>query len=251
MSGTAKRLRIIAGPNGSGKSSVFKELLKEGHPNFGIFVNADDIESTLKLKGILSFKDYGITVSEEEFQESFRKAVRTRNTQVEEGDFDVNDNFLVYHNKEFIDSYFAGIVAEFVRDKMLSSRISPITIETVMSHQSKLDVMDYARSLGYRVYLYYITTMDPRINLERVKIRTVKGGHDVPEEKIKTRYYRSLDNLYNAVLKSDRAFLIDNSGKKHELIAEYDKSINTLNFASNYYPEWVQKYFIDKNNSAE
>ena len=72
-----------------------------------------------------------------------------------------------------------------------------------------------------------------------------------PEEKIKTRYYRSLDNLYNAVLKSDRAFLIDNSGKKHELIAEYDKSINTLNFASNYYPEWVQKYFIDKNNSAE
>ncbi len=129
---------------------------------------------------------------------------------------------------------------------MLRDGIKTITIETVMSHPSKLEVMKNARELGYRVYLYFITTIDSAINIGRVQARTEKGGHNVPEELIISRYNKALNNLYQAVKLSDRAFLIDNSGQVHELIAEYNRAINRLDIYSEEIPEWLQKYFLDK-----
>lgn len=42
----AKRLRILAGPNGSGKTSIYMDLRDSF--SWGIFVNADVIESSLR-----------------------------------------------------------------------------------------------------------------------------------------------------------------------------------------------------------
>ena len=129
---------------------------------------------------------------------------------------------------------------------MLNDGIRTITIETVMSHPSKLEVMRAARKLGYRVYLYFITTIDPTINIDRVQARTDKGGHHVPNERIVSRYNNALNNLYEAVKLSDRAFLIDNSGQIHELIAEYNRAINSLDIYSEEIPAWLQRYFLEK-----
>lgn len=247
MTGIVKRLRIIAGPNGSGKTSVYQDLLRKGVPVFGIFVNADEIEKELRTRSILSFQKYGITVSDKALKKIFEKSQRIKQTIVNSKQFDVKDNFLVVKNKDKIDSYFAGFLADFVRDEMLSNNVKKITIETVMSHPSKLEVMKKASDLGYRIYLYYITTEDSKINVERVKARTEKGGHGVPKDVIKKRYDRSLDNLFEAVQLSDRAFLIDNSGKSPNLIAEYDKKNNTLYFEEEKCPLWVETYVLSKN----
>lgn len=246
MDDSVKRLRILAGPNGSGKTSVYQVLLKNGHPNFGILVNADDIEHLLKTKGILSFQDYSIDAEEEELKSALTTFKQNRKTGVELTDFAVVDNFLFLSNKQSLDSYFAQFLAEFLRDRMLGNGIKTITMETVMSHPGKLEVMKNARKLGYRVYLYFITTIDPTINIERVKARTEKGGHSVPTERIISRYNNALNNLYKAVKLSDRAFLIDNSGQAHELIAEYNRAINSLDIYSEEIPEWLQKYFLEK-----
>lgn len=242
-----KRLRIIAGPNGSGKTSFYLALSKMEHPRLGIFINADDIESTLKTKGIISFSDYCLETKEGEIESAFVLFKQVRETTVEEQDFYVQDNFLVVSVKDKIDSYFASFIAEFIRDSMLIAGIAPFTMETVMSHPSKLDVMKRARELGYRVYLYYIATLNAQINLERVKARTEKGGHFVSDEKIISRYDRSLDLLYDAILLSDRSYLIDNSSKNNELVAEYEASTNTLTMSSEDCPDWVGRYFLDKN----
>ena len=45
----------------------------------------------------------------------------------------------------------------------------------------------------------------------------MSGGHDVPPEKIVARYYRCLDNLYDAICLCDRTYLFDNSESKSEL----------------------------------
>jgi predicted ABC-type ATPase len=50
----------------------------------------------------------------------------------------------------------------------------------------------------------------------------LQGGHDVPEEKIDARYQRSLALLPDAIRQSSRAYLFDNSGDAHRLIAEFD-----------------------------
>ena len=241
-----KRLRIIAGPNGSGKTSVYEDLLRLGVAHFGVFVNADIIEALLKTRGILSFQEFGVNIQEKPFKERYAAFPKMDESVVKLDDFSVTDNFLAISKKERVDSYFACFIAFFIREAMLNAGIERITIETVMSHPGKLDLFKKAKSLGYRVYLYYVTTSDPIVNIGRVAARRATGGHDVPEEKIVKRYSRSLDNLYDAMILSDRAFLFDNSGKVHKFIAEYESKKEELRVFGESAPYWLQKYVIDK-----
>ena len=64
-----------------------------------------------------------------------------------------------------------------------------------MSSPDKIDFLAEARRRGFRTYLYYVATVDPLININRVANRVRMGGHPVPEEKIVSRYARSLDLL--------------------------------------------------------
>jgi len=116
------------------------------------------------------------------------------------------------------------------------------TVETVMSHPSKLDFMREARQKGFKVYLYYVATSSPEINIGRVATRVKKGGHGVEEEKIVSRYYRSLGYLREAVLLSDRAYLFDNSTSAYKWVAEFDGQTSELEFKVDEMPAWVQKY---------
>jgi len=56
-----KRMRIFAGPNGSGKTTIIKSLQSE--IPFGVYVNADDIESLLQESRVLLFNTYQLTGS--------------------------------------------------------------------------------------------------------------------------------------------------------------------------------------------
>ena len=51
----------------------------------------------------------------------------------------------------------------------------------------KGELLKLSKSLGYRNYLYYISTSDPSINVSRVNNRVSFKGHDVPEDKIISR----------------------------------------------------------------
>jgi predicted ABC-type ATPase len=56
--------------------------------------------------------------------------------------------------------------------------------------------------------------------LTRVKARVLRGGHPVPEDKIVSRYSASLDQLFDAILCSNRAYIFDNSNHQHIFVAE-------------------------------
>ena len=72
-------------------------------------------------------------------------------------------------------------------------------------------MMRRARSLGFRIELFYVGTSRVEINIERVRQRVSRGGHDVPEEDIRRRYVRSLANLPAAIGLVDEAIILDNS----------------------------------------
>lgn len=84
------------------------------------------------------------------------------------------------------------------RNEFLEKGISFIT-ETVFCHESHLAFMKKAKKAGYNVRLIYVATDSPDINVARVKKRVRQGGHNVDEEKIRSRYYRSLALLKKAV----------------------------------------------------
>jgi predicted ABC-type ATPase len=114
-----------------------------------------------------------------------------------------------------------------------------------MSSPDKIKILQKAQQLGYRTYLYFIATEDPLINLLRIEHRVKAGGHDVPVEKIKERYYRSLELLFEGIKFSNRAFIFDNSGESKIWIAEIIDG-KDVNITTEYVPAWFQKFFLDK-----
>ena len=198
-----KRMRVFAGPNGSGKTTIVKSLQSE--IPFGVYVNADDIESLLKESKVLLFNAYQISVSQAELQDFFKKSQFAPLKRKEKDLWSklfIKENVLHIDTK--VDSYLAADLAKFIRQQLLANDIS-FTYETVMSHESKIDFLQQAREKEYRVYLYFIATEDPEINVSRVNIRVAQHGHYVEPALITNRYYKSLTHLKEAVKKSNRA----------------------------------------------
>ena len=241
---SSKRLRVFAGPNGSGKTTIINKL-RDVIP-YGVYVNADDIESSLKNSKILIFNAFQLQISEIEIQTFFKNSTFApikRNENDLWTKLTINENILFINT--FVDSYLAADIAEFIRQQLLFNGIS-FTFETVMSHKSKIDFLQTAQDMGYRVYFYYVATEDPSINISRVKIRVSQKGHDVKPEIIEHRYYKSLENLKEAVLKTNRAYFWDTSSGISNLIAEITNGKEVEILENKSVPNWLYKYLLDK-----
>ena len=100
---------------------------------------------------------------------------------------------------------------------------SSFLIETTLSGNTYLRMMVRAKNPGYLIVLLYIGTSDVSINLQRVRNRVEKGGHDVPEEDQVRRYPRSFANFRKAFEFADEAIVFDNSTSKgHTKVAVKD-----------------------------
>ena len=132
------------------------------------------------------------------------------------------------------------------REQLLLNSKS-MTYESVMSHHSHLTFLQRAKNLNYRTYLYFIGSEDPDINKDRIKNREKLGGHSVPEEKIVPRYKRTMNQLFDACLLVNRAYIFDNSLNGFYMLAEVHDGKLTLhndNPAAQF--SWYQIYLIDK-----
>jgi predicted ABC-type ATPase len=236
-------MRVFAGPNGSGKTTIVKQV-KEIIP-FGVYINADDIEQQIKAGRVLLFDQYHLKISEEEIHSFFKKSTFS---PIKRKELDLWKRLKVTKNilkvKGEIDSYLCADIAEFIRQKLLINQTS-FTYETVMSHENKITFLEEAKKSGYKVYLYYVATEDPEINISRVKIRVAQNGHPVPAETIKNRYFKSLKLLKKAIKSTDRAYIFDNSGQKAELIAEITDGSNVKVAQPKDTPNWFVKYVYE------
>lgn len=100
--------------------------------------------------------------------------------------------------------------AKAIREDCLAN-LTNMAFETVFSVPEKLEFIQRAKALGFFVRLFFICTNDPSINAQRVALRVMEGGHDVPIPKIISRYYRSIANSVEALQLVDRAYFYDNS----------------------------------------
>jgi predicted ABC-type ATPase len=233
---------MVAGPNGSGKTTLLETLLEILGNKFslGYYLNPDAIEKTLAATGDINFNSWGLRVQEQALRLFIRK--HQLHELVKGKKFSVRNNVLVVKGK-FKPGYFVSILCDFMRRRWLATGQS-FTFETVMSNHDKVKLLQEARAKGYRTYLYYICTNSPLINRERVAMRVLQGGHPVLANKIKKRYERSLSFLSEAIQHSCRAYLFDNSGKVHRLIAEYENA--KLIMAARQLPQWIIEFALNK-----
>ena len=108
------------------------------------------------------------------------------------------------------DTLEASKLAEKRREECVSKREN-FCFETVMSTDRNLNLLRRAKESGYFIRCYYILTADPQINVARVASRVQSGGHDVPTEKIISRYDRALALVKDVVDVSDVCHIYDNS----------------------------------------
>lgn len=100
--------------------------------------------------------------------------------------------------------------AEWLRNQSID-RFQSFTFETVMSTRRNLDLLIKAKQAGYFIRCIYVLTANPAINLTRIAVRVADGGHNVPEDKVISRYYKALDLLPELISVCDVFHLYDNT----------------------------------------
>jgi predicted ABC-type ATPase len=87
------------------------------------------------------------------------------------------------------------------------------TVETTLSGNTYLRMATRAKDAGFSIMVVFVGTTSVEINIERVKARVKKGGHDVPEEDQRRRYPRTLANMKRLLPDADLAVILDNSAE--------------------------------------
>ena len=83
--------------------------------------------------------------------------------------------------------------------------------ETTLTGKSMINNILKAKSLGYKIIMNYVGLSSPELAIQRVAYRVSMGGHGIPEEDIKRRYYVSLSKLKELMPLIDELYIYDNS----------------------------------------
>jgi predicted ABC-type ATPase len=108
-----------------------------------------------------------------------------------------------------------------------------VGVETVLSTGKYRSLVLAAKEKGFEIRLVYVILRSPDLNIKRVQMRVKKGGHDVPVDKIRERWKRSLEQLPWFLDHADWALLFDNSeelrliGRKANGVVKLDPSAPT------------------------
>ena len=196
-------LWIMAGPNGAGKTTCVQKEPISSLLSYVKFYNPDD-RTLMKLRssGYQNFADSPADLQARLFIEAAKDVAA-----------------------ELQDALSQGLV---------------IGVETVMSTDKYLPIVESVRARGGIVGLIYVALSSSAISIERVTARVLRGGHGVPPAKIVQRWHRSLDFLARFAGLANVFWVFDNSestpGSSPRMIASGKDGI--LEFLSpNVFPE--------------
>ena len=135
-------------------------------------------------------------------------------------------------------------VLDVFRNSLIEKGAGFIT-ESVFSDPAgaKLEMLRKALSAGYDVTLIYIG-VEPALSGLRVDQRVASGGHDVPRDRLASRFERSLANLREAIQFVPLVKIYDNSlvDDPFRLIAVFRKGTEQKGLARVRRPSWFVKF---------
>lgn len=138
--------------------------------------------------------------------------------------------------------YAAAELAAILRRELIAQRESFI-FETVFSDPAgeKLALLKEAAAQGYTVALCFIGVRSPAVSDERVAMRVSQGGHDVPSDKLKDRFPRTMANLRAAVRELPHVLIFDNDdlSQPFRLVASFTNG--RPDFIGPAVPGWAKK----------
>jgi len=154
------------------------------------------------------------------------------------------DQLVPVDKKNDVDAYILAMNEAQRRRIDNISQKNSFTFETVLSTIGKLDFINLAKSEGYTVIVIYVITSDYQINIERIKNRVAHGGHDVPKDKIISRYDKSMRLMFEVIHAANEALIYDNSNEKPVVVLA--KYRNKDYYIIKPFPNWIMKYCFDE-----
>jgi predicted ABC-type ATPase len=100
-----------------------------------------------------------------------------------------------------------------------------VGVETVLSTDKYRRLVLEAKQRQFEFRLIFVMLASPDLNVQRVRLRVSKGGHDVPEAKIRKRWTKSLGQLPWYLEQADQAAIFDNSGAIPQLIGRKQRGV--------------------------
>ncbi|HEX5105567.1 MAG TPA: AAA family ATPase [Pirellulaceae bacterium] len=167
-------LWIVAGPNGAGKTTL---------------ASLEPIASLLRSNQVLNPDDRCLSLLQQQGLPGFSSAP-----------LDVLQATFLKAADEVLAELQAAIAAN-----------QAVLVETVLSTPKYRAIVDEVRSRGGFFGLIYVALKSPELAFERVQSRARLGGHDVPGDRVATRWRRSLEHLPWFAARSQRLLVYDNS----------------------------------------
>src|ERR1700722_8753925 len=99
-----------------------------------------------------------------------------------------------------------------------------VGLETVLSTDKYRRLVLEAKLRQFEFRLIFVMLASPDLNVQRVRLRVSKGGHDVPEAKIRSRWTKSLGQLPWYLDQAAQAAIFDNSGAIPQLIGQSSRA---------------------------
>lgn len=142
-------------------------------------------------------------------------------------------------------AYEAARIAENTRRELLRDKKSFVT-ESTFSHPSKLQLVEDAKTAGFKIVVYHVNVRSSNLSVARVASRFEQGGHNVPEDKIRERYERNQQIIRSAVKMADRAFVYDNSALNEapKLVASFNRG--KIDRIGRSIPAWARSLYEEE-----
>lgn len=115
------------------------------------------------------------------------------------------------------------------RIQVLMEEGKDFAFETTLSTRSYVSLVKKAQQQGYDVTLLFFWLLSAEEAILRVAERVRHGGHHIPDDVVRRRYQRGLQNffrLYSPLV--NYWLLVDNSKSPHDIIAEGESQIDNM-----------------------
>ena len=95
-------------------------------------------------------------------------------------------------------------------ERAMTERLD-FAFETTLGGNTITELLGRAAATGIAVNVWFVGLATVELHLERVRRRVARGGHDIPEAKVRERYQRGQENLIRLLPRLAAVRLFDNS----------------------------------------
>ena len=126
--------------------------------------------------------------------------------------------------------------------KNLFDKGKSFAIETTLAGKNHIKILKRAKELDYHIILIYSFLDNVEMCQNRIKIRVLTGGHNIPFEDIIRRFYRSKENfckIYKNLV--DEWYLFYNGTSEYILVAQCTYNHVDI-FSESLYNEFIKDF---------